>query len=272
MHTADLHPTLHDMGCAHIRGLLHGYADKELDLPSVVAVDNHLQSCAACRTIFDQCSALQSTVRRHASYFTASVALADRIRAQIWELTASTPAMTVKPRRQWFQPWQWLQVGAAIAATAALTWTTALQLNSPSQDDQISEQVIASYARSELTGHATDVATSDQHTVKPWLSGRLDFSPQVVDLTADGFPLIGGRLDYLDRRPVATLVYRHRQHSINLYVWPNSNSGRPAAMQAFSRRGYNLLHWNDGGMTYWAISDVGPADLKTFAGTYASAK
>lgn len=274
------------MNCIQIRNILHGYVDKELDSTSVAAADEHLQSCMACRKIYDQYSALRSDVRQHASYYTAPAELADRIRAAIGGPSVSAPARIRKPRWQWIEPGQWLRLGTAlaaaagkwlplgtaVAATAVVTWTAALQLNRPSQDDAISEQVIAGYARSVLTNHVTDVATSDQHTVKPWLSGKLDFSPPVTDLTTAGFPLVGGRLDYLDSRPVATLVYRHRQHVINLFVWPYSKSGKPAGMQTLSKHGYYLLHWADADMTYWAISDVNPADLKTFAETYASAK
>jgi anti-sigma factor RsiW len=260
------------MNCTQTRSILHGYVDKELDLTSVIAVEEHLQSCMACKEIYDHHSALRSAVRQHTSYYTAPAALADRIRAKIGGPAAHAPAKTVKPRWQWFQPGHWLPLGTAIAATAVVTWTAALQLNGPSQDEAISEQVIAGYARSVLTSHITDVATSDQHTVKPWLSGKLDFSPPVTDLTTAGFPLVGGRLDYLDSRPVAALVYRHRQHLINLFVWPYSKSGKPAAMQTLSKHGYYLLHWADADMTYWAISDVDPIDLKTFAETYASAK
>lgn len=260
------------MNCTQTRSLLNGYVDKELDLTSGIAVGEHLHSCAACKKIYDQYLALRSAVREHTSYYTAPAALADRIRANIGVPAVRAPAKTVKPRWQWFKLGQWLQLGTAVAATAAVTWTAALQLYIPAQDAAISEQVIAGYARSVLTSHVTDVATSDQHTVKPWLSGKLDFSPPVMDLTTAGFPLVGGRLDYLDNRPVAALVYRHRQHLINLFVWPYSKSDKQAAMQALSKRGYYLLHWADAGMTYWAISDVGPADLKTFAETYASSK
>jgi anti-sigma factor RsiW len=260
------------MDCTQTRSLLQGYVDKELDLASVIAADEHLQSCMACKKIYDQYSALRSSVRQHTSYYTAPAALADRIRAKISRPAAHAPAITVKPRWQWFRFGQWLQLGTAVAATAAVTWMTALQLNSPSQDEALSEQVIAGYARSVLTSRITDVATSDRHTVKPWLSGKLDFSPPVTDLTTAGFPLAGGRLDYLDNRPVAVLVYRHRQHLINLFIWPYSKSDKPAAMRTLSKRGYNLLHWVDAGMTYWAISDVDPADLKAFAETYASVK
>jgi len=251
---------------------LHGYVDQELDLANVIAVDEHLQSCMACKKIYDQHSALRSAVRQHASYYAAPAALADRIRATIGGPAAHAPAKTVKPRWQWFQLGRWLQLGTAVTATAAVTWMAAIQLNGPSRNEAIMQQVIASHARSLLTSHLADVATSDQHTVKPWLSSKLDFSPPVTDLTGAGFPLVGGRLDYLDSRAVATLVYRHRQHVINLFVWPDSKSDKMSPMQIYSRHGYCLLHWTDAGMTYWAISDVEPADLKTFAETYASAK
>jgi anti-sigma factor RsiW len=251
---------------------MHGYVDKELDLTSAIAVDEHLHSCMECKKIYDQFSALRSSVRQNASYYSVPAALADRIRARMGGPAAPASATTVKPRWQWLQPGHWLPLGTAIAATAVVTWTVALQLNNPSQDDAISEQVIAGYARSALTSHITDVATSDKHTVKPWLSSKLDYSPPVTDLTTAGFPLVGGRLDYLDSRPVATLVYRHRQHLINLFVWPDSKSGKPAAMRTLAKHGYHLLHWADADMTYWAISDVDPADLKTFAETYANTK
>lgn len=121
-----------------------------------------------------------------------------------------------------------------------------------------------------LTNHLVEIASSDQHTVKPWLSAKLDFSPPVTDLTTAGFPLTGGRLDYVDNRPVAALVYRHRQHVINLFVWPAAKSAR-SSIQASSQQGFNLLHWSDAGMTFWAISDLNQADIKTFAAAYASA-
>jgi anti-sigma factor RsiW len=166
---------------------------------------------------------------------------------------------------------QTLQLGAAVAATAIITWTAAVQLESGSRDERVAEQVIAGHARATLTNHMTEVASSDQHAVKPWLSAKLDFSPPVTDLTTAGFPLVGARLDYLDSRPVAALVYRHRQHVINLFVWPDAKAGN-ASLRASSKQGYNLLHWGNAGMTFWAISDLNAAEIKTFAETYAAAK
>jgi anti-sigma factor RsiW len=147
----------------------------------------------------------------------------------------------------------------------------AIQYASLPAEQIVAEQVIADHARAMLGGHLVEVVSSDQHTVKPWLSSKLDFSPPVTDLASAGYPLAGGRLDYLDSRPVAALVYRYRLHVINLFVWPDEKSGR-IAPRALSKNGYNMLHWTDAGMTFWAISDVNPAELRSFAETYASAK
>ena len=260
------------MDCTQSRSHLHAYLDQELDMASVVAIDRHLASCEACKQVFARQSALRSAVRRHATYYAAPALLADRIRAKIGGNAAETPAKTLKPGWQWPQFRQWFQVGAAVAATAVVSWIAAIQYNGPAEDEFIAEQVITGHARSVLTSHLADVASSDQHTVKPWLSSKLDFSPPVTDLTGAGFPLIGGRLDYLDNRPVAALVYGHSQHVINLFVWPDQRSGRSLPMQSLSKHGYNVLHWTDAGMAFWAISDLNPAEMKTFAETYASAK
>jgi anti-sigma factor RsiW len=259
------------MNCTQSQNLLHGYLDQELDLTSTLAIDQHLASCAACKTAFEQQSMLRSAVRQNARYHAAPAGLAERIRAQMNPPESKIPKRQA-PRWQWLPVGQWLRLGTAIAATAVLTWTTTLQFNGPSADERIAEQVITGHARSVLTGHIADVASSDRHTVKPWLSGKLDFSPPVTDLTGAGFPLIGGRLDYLDNRPVAALVYRRRQHLISLFVWPDEKSGRTAPAQSSPRQGYHILHWRVGDMTYWAISDLDATELKTFAESYAGAQ
>jgi mycothiol system anti-sigma-R factor len=251
------------MDCTDIRNRLHAYLDQELDPRSATEVDRHVASCAGCNAALARQSALRSALRSHATYHDAPAGLARRIRARLGAKAE---------RKPWFRWHQWLPMGAAVAATALLSWTAAIQYVSVSEDEATGERVIAGHARSVVTGHVADVASSDQHSVKPWLSSRLDYSPPVTDLTGAGFPLVGGRLDYLDQRPVAVLVYRHREHMINLFVWPLQEGARTQAVHSLAKRGYNVLHWNDGGMAFWAVSDLNAAEMRDFAGAYAAAK
>jgi anti-sigma factor RsiW len=130
--------------------------------------------------------------------------------------------------------------------------------------DHITQEIISGHVRSLMADHLTDVASSDQHTVKPWFNGKLDFSPPVKDLSDHGFPLVGGRLDYLENRPVAALVYRHRKHFINLFIWPSAH-GSDIGKKTLASDGYNLIHWEESGMVYWAVSDLNIGELQEFA-------
>src|SRR5260370_21074 len=152
---------------------------------------------------------------------------------------------------------------AAILLAAIIGWNLLPRLQRPGTDQLLATQLIGGHVRSLMANHLTDVASSDQHTVKPWLDAKLDFAPPVVDLASEGFPLIGGRLDYLDNRPVAALVYQRRKHFINLFVWPGAAAAARPAM-AISHQGYQLLHWADPDFNYWAVSDVNANDLQTF--------
>jgi anti-sigma factor RsiW len=151
-----------------------------------------------------------------------------------------------------------------LAVVVLLVWSLTPGLTGPSQPDLLTEEVLAGHVRSLMAGHLTDVSSSDQHTVKPWFSGRLDFSPPVRDLAERGFALVGGRLDYLGGRPVAALVYQRRGHFINVFVWTSSN-GPGRGEQTQSRQGYHLIHWARSGMTYWTISDLNRGDMQQFA-------
>jgi anti-sigma factor RsiW len=252
------------MDCIETRQRLHPYLDREIDVEGALAVESHLAGCAACRSLFAAQQALQAGVRRHATYFGAPPGLAQRVRREAGRGPAA--------RFGWLSLRQWLPLGAAVAATALLTWTAALQYAGMPGEERIAEQVVNGHARAVMTAHRIDVASSDRHTVKPWLSSRLDFSPPVVDLASAGFPLDGGRLDYLDGRTVATLCYRSRQHWIDLFVWPERDARGDRAARTSSRQGYNIVTWRTDGMAFWAISDVNADDLKAFVEAYVGAK
>lgn len=260
------------MDCTESRSRLHAYLDQELDLPASVALERHLASCADCSALYARQSALKQAVRRHAEYHAAPAGLADRIRARVGRgaaaaAPAAAPAAVFAPRAGAARFGRWLRFGAALAATAVVSWMAGSQYGAPGGGEMLAEQVIASHARAVLTERLVDVASSDQHTVKPWLSSKLDFSPPVSDLADAGFPLLGGRLDYLDSRPVAALVYRHRQHVINLFIWPESKPAPVLSGHSASRHGYHVVSWREDGMAFWAISDLNPAEMKTFAET-----
>jgi anti-sigma factor RsiW len=224
--------------CTQVQGQLHRYLDKELDSASILAVDQHLASCAACQKAFGVHSVLQGAIRKHLRYHTAPDSLADWVRAGIGgngdrARTARRPAWRSLQIPGWLRPGaaaaasaNWLQLGTAVAATALISWVAAVQYTTPGEDEATAEQVVSGHARAMVTSRLTDVVSSDQHAVKPWLSSKLDFSLPVTDLATAGFPLVGGRVDYLGGRTVAALVYRHRDHVIEVFVWPDRKGGR----------------------------------------------
>jgi anti-sigma factor RsiW len=195
-------------------------------------------------------------IARDATYYRAPDELRTRIRAS---LAAGARA---QERTQF---WHWGGMAAAFAAIGVLSWNVALFQVRGSDEQRLEGEIVTAHVRSLMAeGHLNDVPSSDQHTVKPWFAGKLDFAPQVVDLTGAGFALIGGRLDYVNGRPVAALTYRHRLHVVNLFEWP-AKDARDATPELISRQGYSLAHWTRSGMQYWAISDMASADLLTLA-------
>jgi anti-sigma factor RsiW len=161
----------------------------------------------------------------------------------------------------------WLWAGlAAACAVFTLALGLALVKSRPADGDAklVAAEVIASHVRSLMGNHLLDVPSTDQHTVKPWFDGRLDFSPKVTDFASEGFRLIGGRLDYIGGRPVAALVYQHGQHAINLFTWPAQEPEMKPTVSP-SEKGYQSIHWSQAGMTYWAVADVPESTLRQFA-------
>jgi len=251
------------MNCQEIVALKHAYADRELDLVRTTEIERHLSGCGACSQAYENIRALSSALKSSNLYFEAPAHLKKRIRASLGAENkhASTLPRSHASTLSW---WQWLKWATPVAGTALIALVLATALIRPSSDERLAQEVTASHLRSLMANHLTDVVSSDQHTVKPWFAGKVDFAPPVKDLAAQGFPLVGGRLDYLQDRPVAALVYQRNQHKINLFIWPATRSANMTEKSAV-RRGCNLVHWNESEMTFWAVSDLNLAELREFA-------
>jgi anti-sigma factor RsiW len=244
------------VSCQEVQDLLHGYVDGELDLVRTLHVDRHLRDCSACVGLHAHQQALRSALRGGVPYFTPPEPLEQRVRAAVRRVSGAD----TRPRG-W--SWHWLSLGAAIACVAAVLWGVVPLFMKPSAPDHALQELVANHVRSLMVDHLTDVTSSDSHTVKPWFEGKLDFSPPVPELTAQGFRLVGGRLEYLGERPVAALVYQRREHVINLFAWPaRPEAGGDATM--VTRQGYHLAHWRVSGMSYWAVSNLNQRELQEF--------
>ena len=265
------------MNCEEATKLMDGYLDGELDPITNQTIEQHLRECQKCDQAYKTHGSLIHAIGNATPYYKAPAELRERIqsslRDEIAELPTRNVARDAQPlfsRRQprprailWETSWNWLALAAAIIFAAIIALTLVPRLQRPGADQFLATQLIASHVRSLMANHLTDVASSDQHTVKPWLDTKLDFAPPVVDLAGEGFPLIGGRLDYLDNRPVAALIYQRRKHFINLFVWPAASDSAKAT-KAIAHQGYQLLHWADPDFNYWAVSDVNDKDLQAF--------
>src|SRR5438552_1786147 len=265
------------MNCEEAAKLMDGYLDGELDPITSQTIEQHLLECPKCDQAYKIHGSLIRAIGYATPYYKAPAELRERIQSSLRDEIADRPARNIArdtqplfPRRQprprailWETSWNWLALAAAIIFAAIIALTLVPRLQRPGAGQFLATQLIASHVRSLMANHLTDVASSDQHTVKPWLDAKLDFAPPVSDLSQQGFPLIGGRLDYLDNRPVAALVYGRRKHFINLFVWPAA-SNESKAPKTITRQGYQLLHWADADFNYWAVTDVNVNDLQTF--------
>jgi len=266
------------MNCEEATKLMDGYLDGELDPITSQTIERHLRDCPECARTHEAHRALVHSIGSAMPYYNAPSGLRERIQFSLREETAEQPVRNVvpdarpviaekqrEPRSIIFgTSWNWLALAASIVLVAIIAWNLVprLQQSGVNAEQFLATQLIASHVRSLMANHLADVASSDQHTVKPWLDARLDFAPPVVDLANAGFPLIGGRLDYLDQRQVAALIYQRRKHFINLFVWPAADASRTT--KEISHQGYQLLHWVDSDFNYWAVSDVSANDLQTF--------
>lgn len=244
------------MSCQETHNLVHGYVDGELDLLNSLRVEQHLRDCPACARDHQNHQTLRTALSADSLYFSAPAKLQRRV-------LSSVRASAGGESEHGMWSWRRLAAAGSLALIAMLILSFVLMRPGPARDELLAREVVSGHVRSLMASHLTDVASTDQHTVKPWFDGKLDFSPQVTDLAAQGFPLLGGRLDYIDNRPVAALVYQRRQHFINLFIWPGATeSGDGNKM--IVRQGYNLIYWHRAGMVYWAVSDLNISELQEF--------
>jgi mycothiol system anti-sigma-R factor len=252
------------MNCRELIDLLHAYLDQELDVVRSLEIEQHLKVCSACSQRYQAQQALRRLIAGRSLYFEAPRGLGQTVDNAIRQAsqTESPPA-----RWTWDLGLLWLRwlvpvAAAALVMVVALPWL--VRGVRGTAEDHLAQEVASAHVRSLLANHLTDVASTDQHTVKPWFSGKLSFAPSVTELATDGFPLVGGRLDVLEGQPVAAVVYQCRKHFINLFIWPSA-LGADVGEKSLAQRGYNLVHWTRDGMNYWAVSDVNRSDLEEFA-------
>ena len=255
------------MDCNEARELLPLSIDRELDAKSEGELALHLASCSACDQQRQQLLSVVAGLRKAASYHRAPASLRERIETSLAGVSTAEPKSEPKTKAQngmrWQFAWRLLNGGGLVAAVCAMFVLVLVLPQMPSNEQRMAETIVASHARALLSDHVVDVVSSDQHTVKPWFSSKLDFSPPVRDFSEQGFPLVGGRLDYIDRHPIAVLVYRRRQHLIEVFMWPTEQGG--VAMSSHSIQGFHLVGGLSEGMRFVAISDVDATELKRLA-------
>jgi anti-sigma factor RsiW len=242
--------------CPEKELLLHALADGELDAGNAVALEAHVAACAACAAELAAIREVKARLAAQPLGYAAPASLHARLDAALAEATAPPPR-----RRFLAETW------AAAGAIGALAASLAIFAIAPSGQGP-EGQLIDAQARSLEAQHLVDVETSDRHTVKPWFNGKVDFAPPVVDLAPQGYPLVGGRLDRIDGRRAAALVFHRRAHTINLFIWPGE---APAEPRAERKQGYSLVRWGRGGLVFWAVSDIDPPDLAGFQKAFAAA-
>jgi mycothiol system anti-sigma-R factor len=242
------------MRCDEVRPRLDAYLDDELAETERGQLRDHLADCPECGPEAQALERLREGIRRSAPIYRAPEALRSRLRFALRREAAAT-SRAVRPAPGW------LAYAASILLAVALGSGGTLLITGERQEDAVASELIDSHLRSLLGNHLTDVASSDQHTVKPWFAGRSDVSPPAVDLASKGFPLVGGRLDLIAGKPVPALVYRRREHVINLFVLPASRGDLSATL---TRRGYSVRHWNEGDLGLWTVSDAAPSELAEF--------
>ena len=253
------------MQCAECRALLDAYLDAALPEGERAAVREHLAGCAECARELAALGRASSLAQEHLVHYRAPDVLKARIASAIAGERAEPAAGLSSPTARSRRWWPLVAAGVLIAlASSGLTYAVLRGAGGTAQT--VADEVLASHIRSLMPGHLTDVQSTNEHNVKPWFNGRLDLSPAVPALDSAGFPLVGGRLDYVGGRVVAVVVYGRRQHLINVYSWPEQGSNEDEATT--SARGYHMVHWRSGNVEYWVVSDLESGELAKFVALY----
>ncbi len=250
--------------------LLHGFIDGELDAANAARFEAHLATCVECAGEMENAMMVKRLSAREGVKWQAPDSVHARVQAALsleQAMTRRATTSAIQTESPWRRAWRLVREWSFVPSLAVLGASLMLVLNVPQQNQTIEDQLLSSHISSMLADHLTDVLTSDQHTVKPWFNGKIDFSPPVVDLAKEGFPLVGGRVDYLDGRVVAALIYRRHGHIINLFIWPATSKTRSNA----EKDGYNFVEWHADGLVFWAVSDVAAPDLAAFRDSFTRA-
>jgi anti-sigma factor RsiW len=243
------------MACEHADTLVHGYFDNELDALRAAEFESHLEQCPECVAALDALQSLRSTISVAEPYEKMPASLRQKI------LTGLNVGATnvVMPRRT-ITNWQWLAIAATLLLLIDGGWRVASLNRIGNRETMMAAAIVDAHLRSLQPGHLTDVISTDQHTVKPWFDGKVDFAPPVRDFAQQGFPLQGGRLDVVGNRSVAALVYGRRKHVVNVFIWPSSE--KDAARRTGSVQGYQWVEWRKQGMEFYAVSDAASSDIQ----------
>jgi len=241
------------MSCDQAGAVVHGYFDNELDAVGAAEFESHLEQCSDCVCALEDLESLRSSMNLAQLYERAPAPLRKTILASLGsELpVAAFPSRLV---------WRWLAVAAVLLLVTYASWRVTSVLRGGKYETILADEIVDAHLRSLQPGHLTDVVSTDQHTVKPWFDGKLDFSPPVQDFADQGYPLQGGRIDVVHGRSVAALVYLRRNHFVNVFVWPTDEMDR--AQSSGSQQGYQWIAWRKGGMEFCAVSDAAPAALR----------